>query len=97
MTTSTITKQDQMVDVIISDGKMGYDELIPADIAADKAIISDGDKPLLRAWLDDWMADYSYLTEDEDEHTATVRLDVIDTDTREVLFVGDFVVATTQM
>ena len=97
MATSTITKQHGMTDVIISDGERGYDELIPTGIAYEPTmpLSDDYGKPLLREWLEEWLTSYTHLTEDEDEHTKEVKLQVIDTDTRKVLYVGNHEVATT--
>ena len=73
-------------EVVISDSHTDYDDEIPNSVLAD----SD----MLRSWLEDWMDDYlcvkagQYLTGDE------VKLQVINTDSRDVLYYGGFAVDT---
>ena len=83
----TLTSTD-MIDVIVSDGHKGYDEQIPIHVAEKES--------LLREWLRVWSSDYSYITDNPDKRTATIRLQIISTESRDVLYVEEFEVTTTQ-
>ena len=83
--------ESQMTDtrnVIILDNEKRYDVNMPVYVTESETFISN--------WLEYWLEDYIYTTDNPDQHTAVVKLQVIDTATRDVLYVGGFEVNTTQ-
>ena len=83
--------ESQMTDtrnVIILDNEKRYDVNMPVYVTESETFISN--------WLEYWLEDYIYATDNPDQHTAVVKLQVIDTATRDVLYVGGFEVNTTQ-
>lgn len=84
----TTTIEQTTTDVIIFDEQSGYDAEIPDDVLADR------DK--LTSWLEDWAWDYLRITGDQYLRGDTIMLQVIDTDSRDVLHYGAIRIAAAE-